>query len=308
MAALVAAVWLLPYRPDCDSLARRADPAIARVDAECIHLSDYTERLRIIEAATEYAEGQFLSNAPELEYLRQWYDRLSFYGPENIALADAIKDAALYQRAVADGHAPSGEAVSAARDEDRIRSESSYDYVQLVKLAHKQDDAGFVKLLHETRHPDLVRIREDSDPAQMMASLTEIDWRAMEQSLKEGEEYLESIGRERYWQEVAPAKLRRGMAVDNLENAILEASADGPYANVPRLAWLAYQQQVLEEVSIELTLAAPSQLLVPGALAYLADFLMAERNALELEYRRFLERREQRQRLSPTPPPRRNTP
>ena len=78
--------------------------------------------------------------------------------------------------------------------------------------------------------------------------------------MEEGEAYLVSIGRERYWQKILPAKLRRDMAVDNLENAVLDSSADGPYAEMPRLAWLSYQREVIDDMEIALTIAAPAQL------------------------------------------------
>ena len=110
LVALIAAVWALPYRPDCDSL---------------------------------------------------WNDRVNFYGRETTALAGAIRDSALYQRAVADGHAPSQQEVSARLDQDRLRRESCHDFVQLVKLAQNQDLAGFRKLAEETRNPDIVRFLED---------------------------------------------------------------------------------------------------------------------------------------------------
>ena len=41
LVALIAAVWALPYRPDCDSPAWGGDPAIARIDSQCILLSHY---------------------------------------------------------------------------------------------------------------------------------------------------------------------------------------------------------------------------------------------------------------------------
>ena len=148
-----------------------------------------------------------------------------------------------------------------------------------------------------------------------MASLENADWRQLEQSLKEGEAYLESVGREYYWNEIYAAKLRREMTFDNLEEAVLEASGDGPYADVPRLAWLSYQENVLDSIDIELTEAAPSTVSVDRALAYLTELLTQEqeslreeyrRLSLREEYRRFLERREEkqrRQRLTPPPPP-----
>ena len=93
-----------------------------------------------------------------------------------------------------------------------------------------------------------------------MESLEGIDWRQLEQILKEAEANFESFGLKRYWQEILPAKLRREMAISRLEEAVLEASADGPdspYADLPRLGWLDYQQQAMEGVKIELTSAAP---------------------------------------------------
>ena len=103
---------------------------------------------------------------------------------------------------------------------------------------------------------------------------------------------------QRYWQEILPAQLRREMALFKLEEAVLEASADGPdgpQADVPRLGWLAYQKRAFEEVNIELTRAAPSTISVDGALAYLAEVLQEEQDELSEEYRRFLERRWERQ-------------
>ena len=296
LVALVAVLWALPYRPSCDSLARSGDPAIARVDGQCVLLSDYSESLRLIEASVQYAEGEFLRDAPNLDYLRTWYDRVRSYGPDTIALADAVRNTALYQRAVDAGQTPSNEEVAAARDRDLQRSESSGDYIQLVKLAQAGDKAAFTQLMEQSRHPDLIRIREDSSPSDLMASLAEVDWRPLERSLEEGEAYLESIGRERYWQEILPAKLRRDMAVDNLENSVLDSSANGPYAETPRLAWLSYQREVIDEVEIALTIAAPAQLSIAGTLEYLADLLEAERRALEDEYRRFQQRREEQRR------------
>ena len=192
-----------------------------------------------------------MDNLADSDYQRGWSDRVNFYGPETIALADAIRDSALYQRAVADGHAPSQEEVSDRLDQYRLRSDTTYDLISLVKLAENQNRAGFRKLAEETRHPDVRRMLEDLTPSELMGTLEEIDWRQLEWMLKEGEVYLESFGHERYWQEILPAKLRREMAIPRLEEAVLGASADGPYAEVPRLAWLAYQQKVFQRVNIE---------------------------------------------------------
>ena len=292
---MIVAVWALPYRPDCDSLVWDNDPAIARADSQCILLSHYTERLHFIETAMEHTEyGLLLDEQAGSDYQRQWNDRVIFYGAETIALADAIRDSALYQRADADGHTPSQEEVSARLDQDQLRWESSDDFIQLVKLAQNQDLAGFRKLVEETKNPDIINNLEYLAPYDLMETLEEIDWRQWEQWQKEREAYLESFGRKPYWQEILPAKLRREMAIPRLESAVLDASADGPdgpYAEVPRLAWLAYQQEALEEASIELTLAAPSTVSVDGALAYLVEFLTYEQEKLMEEYERFIERR-----------------
>ena len=130
------------------------------------------------------------------------------------------------------------------------------------------------------------------------------DRRQLEQMLREGEAYVESFGHERYWQEILPAKLRREMAITNLEEALLEAGADGPdgpYAEVPRLAWLAYQQSAFQGVNIDLTRAAPPAASIDRALAYLAEVLQEEQDELNEEYKRLLERSEKRRRSTPTP-------
>ena len=305
LVASIAALWMLPYRPGCDSLAWDNDPAIARVDSQCIFLSHYSERLYIIETAIEHTEQRDDPDHPS-DYQRQWYNRVNFYGPETMALADAIRDSVLYQRAVAGGHAPSQEEVSARLDQDRLRWESSDDFIQLVKLAQNQDFAGFRKLVEETRNPNITNNIQHLTPHEFMDALQDLDWRLLEQMQIEGEAYVESIGNEHYWKEILPAKLRREMAISKLESTILDASADGPdgpYAEVPRLAWLAYQQEALEEASIELTLAASSTISIDCAFAYLAEVRTQEQEELREENRRLLERREERQRVT-TPPPR----
>ena len=287
--------------PDCDSLARSDDPAIARIDSQCILLSHYADWLHIIETAIERTEQGLLPDHPDSDYQRRWYDRVNSYGPETIALADAIRDSTLYQHAVAEGHTPSQEEVSARLDQDRLRWESFYDMVQLVKLAQNQDLAEFSKLAAETRNPDIRGMLEDLTPTELVETMKKNDGRHLEQMLREGEVYLESVGHERYWREILPARLRREMAVLRLQDAVLEASADGPYAEVPRLAWLACQQRAFEGVTIELTRAAPSSVSVDRALTYLAEVLQEERGELSEEYRRLLERHEKR--LRSTPPP-----
>ena len=295
LVALIAAVWALPYRPDCDSLAWGNDPAIARIDSQCIPLSHYNDWLHIIETNIENAEfGLLIDEQSSNDYQRRWNDRVNFYGPKTVALAAAIRDSALYQGAVADGHAPSQREVAARLDMDRLRWESFYDVVQLAKLAQNQDLAGFRKLAEGTRNPDIRMILKDLTPFELMESMKDSDWRQLELALKEGEARLESLGHQRYWQETLPAKLRREMAIVNLEEAVLEASTDGPHADVPRLAWLAYQKRAFEEVNLELTRAAPPTVSVDGALAYLAEVLLEEQDELSEEYRRFLERRQER--------------
>ena len=255
LAALIAAIWALPYRPDCDSLAWGDDPAIARIDSQCILLSHYANSLHIVETTIENAEfGLLIDELASSDHQRRWNDRVNFYGPETLALAGAIRDSALYQGAVADGHAPSQEEVSARLDRDRLRWESFNDVVQLAKLARNQDLAGFRKLAAETRHPDIRGFLNDQTPPELMQAMDGNDWRQLEETLKEGEAYIESFGHQRYWQEILPANLRREMATLKLEEAVLEASAngpDGPHADVPRLAWLAYQERAFEGLSCE---------------------------------------------------------
>ena len=301
-------VWALPYRPDCDFLVWDDDPAIARAGNECIRLSEYLEKLRVVERGIEYAERELATDAPNLPPLRERHQRVLSYGPETVALADALADSILYQRAVAEGHTPTAEEVSTIRDRNRVRSEGSADFIELLKLVARQDHAGVKELLERTKHPDLKDVLKTKSLSDFVASFggayEESDLRELEKTLEEGEAYLESIGRERYWNEIYPEKLRREMAVAILEEAILDASADGDglHAEVPRLGWLAYQQEALKDTNVELTDAAPFTVSVDRALAYLAEYRTREEEELREEYRKFLERREESRRLTPPPP------
>ena len=301
---MAATVWLLPYSPHCDSLASDPDPAIARVNGECIRLSHYAERLRTIEAGIEYAEGEPLPDDPSLDPIRERHHRVLRYGPETVALADAIRDSALFQQAVAEGHTLSDEEVAARTGLDRRRSEASRDPLELARMANESDSAGFKELLESSKHPDLQTIAESSTIPELMESMRgweEEDFRWYEKALAELEKYLQSVGSERYWNEIHPAKLRREISTAKLEEAVLEASTEGPYEDVPRLAWLAYRQETLDNANITLTDAAPLGANLAGTLAYLAELRESDRRSLAEGYREFLERREERQRLTPTP-------
>ena len=292
LVVLIAAACAPPDGPDCDSLTHGSDPAIARVEGECVFLSHHADWLRIIGVAIENTEqGLFADDEGESHYHRTWYDRVILYGPGTAALANVTRDAVLNQRAVAGGHVPTQEEVSARLEEHWIRSETNHDFTSLVKLAQDQDIAGFSKLAEETEHPDLRRMLEDMPPTVLMEALQEIDWVQLEQILEGGGAYAESFGQEHYWQEILPAKVRREMAISKLEEEVLEASADGPYAEVPRMAWLAYQEEAFEGVGIQLTRAAPPDVMAHGALSYLAEVLRDEQRELDEEYRRLLERR-----------------
>ena len=207
------------------------------------------------------------------------------YGPETVALADAIRHSALYQRAVSDGHTPTDEEVSDYRDRDRQRSEGGLDFFELARLAKKSDMAGFKALAEQSQHPDIQSILETASLSEFMASMEHLDLRGFEKSLQEREAFLESVGRERYWNKIYPDELRRDLSADILEQAVIDASIDGPW-EIPGLAWLSYRRETLSRISVELTSAAPPDANVDGALVYLAELLEMEGRSLVEEYER----------------------
>ena len=206
LIVLIVAIWALSHRPDCDSLAWGDDAAIAQVNSHCILLSHYANRLYIVTKAIENSEFLLLlDEQASTDRQKRWNDRVNFYGPETVALADTIRDSALYQRAVADGLAPSRKEVSARVNQDRLRWESFQDYVQLAKLAQNEDLAGFRELAEQTKDPDIVRFLENMTPSELMEAMKYQNWRQLEQELNEREAYLEAFGHGRYWQEILPA-------------------------------------------------------------------------------------------------------
>ena len=306
LLAVIAVVWALPYRPHCAALAWDDDPAIARVGGECVRLSDYAGKLRIVESGIEYAERKLLPDDPNFDDWRVRHERVMSYGPETVALADVIEDSALYQRAVAEGHGPTDEEMAIVRDRERQRTEGGIDFIELARLAKKSDLAGFKALAEKSQHPDIKTALETGFLPELMASLERLDMRGFEKSFEDGEAYLEYVGRELYWNEIRPAKLRREISADNLEKAVLDAiiegSIEGSIEEVPRLAWLDYKREVLDGTDVKLTDAAPPTVSVKGARAYLSEFLKSERDALNEEYRKRIGRREERRRLTPPPP------
>ena len=280
----------MPYRPHCAAFAWDDDPAIARVGSQCIRQSDYGERLRAVEAGIEFAEGEPLPDYPEpfFDNLQARHELVISYGPETVALADAIRHSALYQRAVSDGHTPTDEEVSHYRDRNRLRSESTPDFIELAKLVEKSDLAGIEVLLERSTHPDFDMLKGMSLP-EFQEFFGGSNWREFEKSLQEWEAFLESVGRERYWNKIYPDELRRDLSVDILEQSVMDVSIDGPW-EIPRLAWLSYRRETLSRISVESTSAAPPDANVDGALVYMAELLEMESRSLVEEY----ERRRQR--------------
>ena len=276
----------MPYRPHCAAFAWDDDPAIARVGSECIRLSDYAKRLRTVEAGIEYAERELLPDDPYpfFDNLQARHELVMSYGPETVALADAIRHSALYQRAVSDGHTPTDEEVSDYRDRNRLRSESTPDFVKLVKLVEKSDLAGIEELLERSTHPDIDMLK-DVSLTELQESFGSSSWREFEKSWQEREAFLESVGRERYWSKIYPAELRRDFSIDRLEQSVMDVSIDGPW-EIPAQAWLSYRWETLSRISVELTSAAPPDANVDGALVYMAELLEMERRSLEEHERR----------------------
>ena len=279
------AVWVSSPRLDCAALVRDDDPAIARVGGECIRLSDYAERLRTVEAGIEYAGQELATDAPNLPPLRERHQRVLSYGPETVALANAIWHSALYQRAVSDGYTPTDEEVAYYRHRNRLRSESTADFIELAKLVEKSDLAGIEELMERSTHPDIDMLK-DMTLSELQVSFggsSSRDIRELEKSLQEWETYLESVGRERYWNEIYTAELRRDLSTGMLEQAVMDASIDGPWG-IPGVAWVSHRRETLSRISADLTNAAPPDANLEGALAYMAEFLEMERRFLVLEY------------------------
>ena len=112
---------------------------MARIGSECIRMSDYADRLRTVEAGIEYAQRELLADDPYpyLDNLRARHELVISYTPETVALAGAIWHSALYQRAVSDGYTPTDEEVAYYRDQNRLRSESTADFIELRDVLNK---------------------------------------------------------------------------------------------------------------------------------------------------------------------------
>lgn len=290
LLAVIAAVWALSPDSPCAAIAGEG-PAIARVGGECVLLSHYADKLRVVEIGIEYAERELQGDDPYLNTLRLRQELVIRYGPETVALADAILDSVLFQRSLSEGHTPSDEEVADHRDRQRLRSESTADIIELAKLAERGDLAGARELVKGAEHPDIKLFTRDngtldlSDLLNIRESLAGPYMREVEESMEEWEAHLEDVGRERYWNEIFPAEARRALAVDHLQTAVMDASIDGPW-EIPGMAWLEFQAETLSGIKVELTDAAPTAATADSAMGYLADLLEVERRILTEIYDR----------------------
>ncbi len=271
-------------------------------------MSEYSAQL---QAALDGIEVEAkLQAQEEVEGNSEWADGFRArngliiqFGLENVALARLILDSALYQKAVAEGHAPTDGDIAVKRDLERKESESLPALLELKRLAEESDLAGFTELLERADLPDFEYLAGEDDLLALMESLAESDFSGFKEGVEQWNAYLETVGVERYWNEIYIAEARRSMAVGKLNSSVLDISADGPY-EIAGIVWLDFQQEVLDGAGIKLTGAAPHSVSVESARAYLAASQGLERDALNEEYRRLAEQRRERQRkqrLTPAP-------
>lgn len=94
-------------------------PAVLTVDGYQVSEREYRLKIDVVTSNIEYMRGVAATDAPQAAFMGAFADLISETGPDEVALAAVIADAAVYQWGVNHGLAISPDELNAALDEQR---------------------------------------------------------------------------------------------------------------------------------------------------------------------------------------------
>lgn len=120
----------------------QTDRAVAQVGQQALTLADLTEGKARVNANLAYMRDEIAKGSIVAADLQARLDLIEDCGVENVALAALIEKAALYDRAIADGHSATDQEVQAAVVKQR----------ELENLPETTQFEGYIKAVGEQRY------------------------------------------------------------------------------------------------------------------------------------------------------------
>ncbi len=266
---------MFSHGPECPAHLESDGAAIARVGSECIYFPLYATYLRDLSMslgqADADAESEALADVDSRTLLA--YE----FGLETVAFSNLALDAALYQTAVDQG---------ISIREDQVMSEMGLVrqwfqvlpvFFQLQELARNDDFEGFRELTEDPFLREVMVLQGEEHLALLFEEARIMDLSGAEEGMKIHLYLLESVGPDRYWEEVFANYIRRTIAINLLRNSLGPASS----AQSAELPWLDLQRKTWGATTITLTDTAPENVMLPDVRSYMDRYFALERQLLE---------------------------
>ena len=265
------------HGPECPAHPQGDGAAIARVGNECVYFPLYATYLRDLSMSL----GQPGQNAADAdsETLADIDARtlLAYeFGLETVAFANLVLDAALYRTAIDEGISTREDQVTYEMGLVRQWFQVLPIFFQLQELARNSDFEGFRELTENPFLREVMVLQGEEHLALLFEEAKVMDLSSAEEGMKIHLYLLESVGPDRYWEEIFVDYIRRTIAINLLRNT-LDASPSGQPDGLP---WLDLQQKTWEATEITLTDATPESITLPEVLSYMDRYFALERQLL----------------------------
>ena len=200
----------------------------------------------------------------------------SEFGLETAAFVHLAQDIVLYQIAVAAGHSPQDRAVMTEMGRVREQFSGRRVLLDLQKLARESDLAGFRNMVESPSVRQLIAVQGEEHLLALFEEAKEMDLSGASEGMEIHSTLLESVGAERYWNEIFVEHIRRIVAIENLR-LFVDQQDTGQTAG---LAWQNIREKTWGDTVIVLTDAAPESITMPGLRSYMNDYHALERDLL----------------------------
>ena len=273
----IAALWVFSGEPQCPNDPWDGSPAIGLVGGDCVYKLQFNTYLRDISLGLGFVgEGAEQDESGLGEFIRGRQHLISRFGLENAAFATMAQDVALYQAAVAEGHAARDAEAMAVMGANRKRVQGLGTLLDLHELARESDLDGFRELLESPSGGQLLRVQGEGHLLKLFEEAGNLDMSGAARGMEIHAALLDSAGEDQYWTGAFVELAGWLVAIESLRNAVEETDS----SQAPGLGWLDITEETWGSTVIELTDAAPEGVTLTDVRLYMDGLLALERDLL----------------------------